>query len=200
VKRYKSRADGFHTWSEDEIAAFETHHPIGSKPRLALALLLYTAQRVSDVTRMGYQHIRGDRIAVRQQKTDAPLLIPMHPELMRILASAPRDNLTFLISERGEPFAGTSFSNWFGKCCREAGLKGCTAHGLRKAACRRLAEAGCSVHEIAAISGHKTLKEIERYTREADQARLASQALDRQLRAEREQELSNLETRLDKNG
>jgi hypothetical protein len=56
------------------------------------------------------------------------------------------------------------------------------------------------VHEIAAVSGHRSLGEIERYTRNADQARLASQALARQLRAESEQELSNLETRLDKTG
>ena len=51
------------------------------------------------------------------------------------------------------------------------------AHGLRKAACRRLAEAGCSANEIMAISGHATLKELVRYTRAADQARLARNAL-----------------------
>ena len=55
----------------------------------------------------------------------------------------------------------------------------CTIHGLRKAACRRLAEAGCTVHEIAAISGHATLKEVERYTKAADQARLAQAAMAR---------------------
>ena len=45
-------------------------------------------------------------------------------------------------------------------------------HGLRKAAARRLAEAGCSAHEIMAMTGHKSLAEAERYTRQADQARL----------------------------
>jgi hypothetical protein len=63
---------------------------------------------------------------------------------------------------------------------REAGLPGrCKAHGLRKAAARRLAEAGCSASEIAAITGHKTLAEVERYTRAADQERLARQAIQR---------------------
>ncbi|MFX6357469.1 tyrosine-type recombinase/integrase, partial [Acinetobacter baumannii] len=56
----------------------------------------------------------------------------------------------------------------------------CKAHGLRKAAARRLAEAGCSASEIAAITGHKTLAEVERYTRAADQERLARQAIQRQ--------------------
>jgi integrase len=52
-------------------------------------------------------------------------------------------------------------------------------HGLRKAACRRLAEAGCSASQIAAVSGHKSLQEVERYVREADQERMARDALAR---------------------
>jgi integrase len=111
--------------------------------------------------------VRDGWIAVRQEKTNTPLMIKMHPDLVRILASVPRNNLTFLVTDHGAPFTAASLSNWFGKRCRAAGLTACTAHGLRKAACKRLADAGCSVHEIAAISGHKSLKEIERYTREA---------------------------------
>jgi integrase len=200
VKRYKSRSDGFHTWREDEVAQFEAAYPIGTQERLAFALALYTGQRVSDLVRMGWQHVKGEWIAVRQQKTSTPLMLKMHPDLAHILSSAPRENLTFLVTEYGAPFTAASLSNWFGKRCRAISLLNCTAHGLRKAACKRMADAGCTVHEIAAVSGHKSLKEIERYTREADQARLAGQALERQLRAEREQDLSNLETRLDKNG
>jgi integrase len=200
VKRFKSRSEGFHTWSEGEVAQFEAAYPIGTQERLAFALLVYTAQRVADVARMGWQHVRSDRIAVRQEKTDAPLLLSIHPELAHVLASVPRNNLTFLVTGHGAAFSAGGLSNWFGKACRAAGLVRCTAHGLRKAACKRMADAGCTVHEIAAVSGHRSLKEIERYTREADQARLARAALDRQLRAEREQDLSNLETRLDKKG
>jgi integrase len=198
VKRFKSRGEGFHTWGEDEVAQFEAAYAIGTQERLAFALLVYTAQRVADVARMGWQHIRSERIAVRQQKTETPLLLPLHPELARVLTSVPRSNLTFLVTERGAAFSAAGLSNWFGKRCRAAGLVHCTAHGLRKVACKRMADAGCTVHEIAAVSGHRSLKEVERYTREFDQARLAGQALQRQLRAEREQGLSNLETRLDK--
>src|SRR5205823_5049911 len=32
------KSDGHHTWTPEEIAAYEAHHPIGSKARLALAL------------------------------------------------------------------------------------------------------------------------------------------------------------------
>jgi integrase len=97
IKKYRSPGDGYHSWSESEVAQFEQRHPVGSKARLALALGLYTAQRKSDCLRMGWQHVTGDAIAVRQQKTAAALLIPMHPHLVAALASVPRTNLTFRI-------------------------------------------------------------------------------------------------------
>ena len=168
------KAAGFHTWTEDEIAAFEAHHPVGSKARLALALLLYTAQRRSDVVKMGPQHIRNGVAHVRQQKTGATLAIPVHPVLQAVLAATPSEHLTFLTTAYGKPFTAAGFGGWFRDRCNEAGLpKACAAHGLRKAACRRLAEAGCSANIIAAISGHTTLREVERYTKAADQARMA---------------------------
>jgi integrase len=83
VKRFKITGDGIHTWSEDEAARFEARHPLGSLAYLAFALLLCTGQRLSDVIRMGWQHVHGDKIAVRQEKTDEPLLIPIAPELAR---------------------------------------------------------------------------------------------------------------------
>jgi integrase len=179
------KGDGFHTWTEDEIAQFERHHPVGSRERLAFALGLYSGQRRSDVIRMGRQHIRDGVLRVRQQKTGAVLAIPLHPNLRAVLDATPGDRLTFLTTLRGgKPFEPTSLTQWFAKACRDAGLSSdCTFHGLRKAACRRLAEAGCTVHEIAAVSGHKTLQEIERYTKAADQARLAQAAMARTMEA-----------------
>jgi integrase len=187
-------------WSEAEAARFEAVYPIGTKERLALALLLYTGQRVSDVARMGWQHVKGKWIAVRQEKTDTPLMLKMHPELVRILAAVSRSNLTFLVTDRGAAFSAAGLSNWFGKRCRAAGLSHCTAHGLRKLALTRRANAGASTEMLKAFGGHKTSKNIEPYTRSVNQARLDEQGLELQLRAEREQDLSNLETRLDKNG
>jgi integrase len=187
VKSYRSHnSEGYHTWTEDEIFAFEAAHSIGSKARLALALALYTGQRRGDIVRMGWQNVKGERITVRQQKTGATLAIRIHPELARALAVAPKDNLTFLMTEWGASFTAAGFGNWF-RDCSEAGLPQCSIHGLRKAACRRLAEAGCSANEIAAVSGHASLREVARYTAAASQVHLADQALDRQLRAESEQ-------------
>ena len=172
------KSDGIATWTEEEIQAFEARHPIGSRPRLAFALLLFTAQRRGDVVRMGRQHVRNGAISVRQQKTGASLEIPIHQDLQTVLDATPSEHLTFLVTEFGKPFAPAGFGNWFRDQCNEAGLpKHCSAHGLRKAACRRLAEAGCTAHQIAAISGHASLREVERYTKAVDQARLAKDAI-----------------------
>jgi integrase len=173
--------DGFHSWSDEEITRFEAKHPIGSPARLAMALLLYTAQRRGDVVRMGAQHVRNGLIAVKAQKTSRTtgkaLLIPIHPALAEVLAATPTTNLTFLTTPKGAPFTAAGFGNKVREWCDEAGLPNCTAHGLRKAQCRRLAEAGCSEHEIAAISGHESLSEIRTYTRAAEQSRMAEAAM-----------------------
>jgi integrase len=180
IKRPKIKTEGYRTWTEDDIAAFEAVHPIGTLPRLALALLLYTGQRRADIVVMGRQHIRGDLISVRQQKTGTPLLIPLHPALRSVIEATPSDHLTFLATAFGKARAANGFSTWFRRCCNAAGLaNGTSAHGLRKAACRRLAEAGCSAKEIMAISGHASLREVERYTKAVDQERMARAAMKR---------------------
>jgi integrase len=116
---------------------------------------------------------------VRQQKTGKTLAIPVSPALAAALNATPSKHLTFLVTEDGKPFEAMAFTKWFRRCCDAVGLSGYSAHGLRKAACRRLAEAGCSANEIAAISGHASLREVERYTRAADQARMARNAIAR---------------------
>jgi integrase len=179
IKGAKIKTDGYRTWTEADIETFEAVHPIGSRARLALALLLYTAQRRSDVIRMGRQHVRNGTLSVRQQKTGRSLEIPVHPALQAILEATPSDHLTFLTTQAGKPFSPAGFTNWFRDRCNEAGLPlGTSAHGLRKAACRRLAEAGCSANLIAAVSGHKSLREVQRYTEAADQARMARSAME----------------------
>ncbi len=151
----------------------------GSRARLALTLLLYTGQRRGDVIRIGRQHIRDGVIHVRQQKTGIELAIPIHATLAAVIAETPADHLTLLTTQIGKPFSAAGFGNWFRDRCNEAGLRLCSAHGLRKAVARRLAEAGCTMHEIAAITGHASLSEVQRYTKAADQARLARAAMDK---------------------
>jgi len=179
VKAYRSKE--IHTWNEQEIAIFENRWREGSRERLAFALLLYTGQRGSDVYRMSWTDIVADTIRVAQRKTAAKLCIPIHDALHRLLAIANNHDQTILATAYGKPFTVKGFGNMMSRAIGEAGLpQRCKAHGLRKAAARRLAEAGCSASEIMAITGHKTLAEVERYTRAAEQERLARQAIQRQ--------------------
>jgi integrase len=178
IKLPKTQAGEIHSWDEAEIAKYEAWHAIGTSARLAFALPLYTAQRRSDIVGIGRQHLRDGVLVVRQQKTGRVLEIPVHPRLAEILAVTPNEHLTFLTTSSGKPFSPAGFGNQFRKWCSEAGLpKRCSVHGLRKAACRRLAEAGCSEHQIAAISGHLSLSEVQRYTRAASQAKMARAAM-----------------------
>jgi integrase len=179
VKAIRVKSDGYHSWTEDEIAQFEKRHPIGSRARLSLALLIYTGQRRSDVVRMGRQHIRDGFLHIRQLKTGTELSIPVHADLEAIIAESVAGQMTFLTTEFGKPFTAAGFGNWFREQCDMANLRHCSAHGVRKAAARRLAEAGCTEHEIASITGHASLREITRYTKAADQKRLAAAAMEK---------------------
>ena len=185
VKGFSRKTDGFHTWTEDDIEKFEKHWPIGSKPRLAFALMLYTAQRRSDMVTMGWQHIEGTKIRIRQQKTGAHLLLPILPELRKAIDAVPMTQMTFLLTEYGKPFTANGFGNKMREWCDAAGLPECTAHGLRKAQARRLAEAGRSNAEIKAVTGHTTDTEVSRYTAAASQEKLADKALRRVIPAKR---------------
>ena len=147
IKNLSGKTDGFRTWDEDDIAAFERRWPIGTRERLALALLLWTLQRSGDVVRMGLQHVRqtpdGSVIDVKQNKTGTKLAIPVLPELQAVLDATPSNHLTFLTTSFGKPFAVAGFTNWFREACNAAGVpKGTSAHGLRKAGCRRSPKRG----------------------------------------------------------
>ncbi len=179
VRTTRKKTDGFRSWTDADIAKFEERWHLGTRAHLALSLLLYTGQRRSDVVRMGRQHLSGKLIHIEQKKTRERLMIPIHKKLQTALAKVDAaGQLTFLMTQQGKPFTPAGFTNWFVDCAKEAGLPdGSTPHGLRKAAARRLAEAGCTPHQIMAITGHKSLKEVNHYTLAVNQVALAEEAI-----------------------
>jgi integrase len=98
IRLRRISGDGFHTWTEEQLAQFEAAHPIGSRERLAFALGLHTGQRRGDVVRMGRQHIRNGLLHVTQEKTGKALAIPIHPDLQAILATVPTTQMTFIMA------------------------------------------------------------------------------------------------------
>jgi integrase/recombinase XerD len=181
VKAISYATKGHHTWTLEEVHAFETCHPIGTKARLAMAILLYTTCRREDAVRLGPQHVRNGRIRYRQAKNEhrnpVDIDIPLHPDLATAIAAAPSAHLTFLVTDLGRPFTPAGFGNKFRGWCDKANLPHCSAHGLRKATSARLAERGATAHEIMAITGHQSLEEVERYTRAARKSQLADSAM-----------------------
>ncbi|MEW6628690.1 MAG: tyrosine-type recombinase/integrase [Pseudomonadota bacterium] len=176
TKPYKVDGEGFHTWSEDEIAQYEARHPVGTKARLALDLMLWTGQRGGDARVMGPPNIRNKRLVVTQEKTGATVSLPILSPLARSIMATKSGAMVFLLSEHGKPFSRKGFGNKIRQWCDEAGLPQCSAHGLRKAAARRFAEAGCTNQQIKSWTGHTTDSEVARYTAAADQQALSDAA------------------------
>jgi integrase len=188
VNRRRVKTTGYKTWDESEIARFEQRHPLGTKERLAFALLLYTGQRRGDVVQIGRQNIRSDPqwehgvLILDQGKTEggeeAHLEIPVHPKLAETIAATPMVGVkTFLVTSFGKPFTSNGFGNWFRDRCDAAECPDVSAHGLRKATARRLAEIGCTEHQIAAILGHASIAEVVRYTKAANRKRMARETM-----------------------
>lgn len=181
VAYFKTGSTGFHTWTMDEVRQFESHHAIGTKALLALALLLFTGQRRSDVIRLGRQHLRNGKVTfnVHKGRNRKPkrLTLPVLPTLQSIIDASPCGALNFLVNELRRPFTDAGFGNKFRQWCDEAGLEHCSAHGLRKAGATIAAENGASSRQLMAIFGWDSIKMAEHYSRAADQERLAESAM-----------------------
>jgi integrase len=163
-------------WPQDLIDRFTVVAP--DNLRIAIKLLLFTGQRKGDVVRMTRACFDGHSIAVKQDKTKVPLIIPCHIELQKELEGLPAGQPFLLVKERGRgPYTPAGLSVAFNRVLRGLGVKGFVTHGLRKNAGAALADAGCSPHEIMAITGHKTLAMVSHYTKNADQKRNARAAI-----------------------
>jgi integrase len=180
IKIKAPKSDGHHTWTDAEIAQFEARHSIGTRARLALALLLYTGQRRGDVVRMGRQHVVNNVLSLKQEKTGNPIDIPVRQEIWDAVNVMPKTNqLAFLATDAGNAFTSAGFGNWFRERCNEAGLSHCSAHGLRKAAATRMAENGATTEQLKSWFGWTSDSEPSRYTKAANRARMAQEIADK---------------------
>lgn len=165
-------------WTDAEVAAFAASTP--PEPYLtAFLLALHTGQRQGDILAMTRSRYDGATISVRQSKTGVALRIPVHSILKRHLDGLPARSMMLVAGDGGAPIPIDTFRHVFRNLIRAAGLHGITFHGLRATAATRLAEAGCSPHQIAAITGHKSLSMVEKYTNSARQELLGAQAIER---------------------
>lgn len=181
VSYIRTGSTGFHTWTVEEVRKYEERHPIGSKARLALALLIYTGQRRSDIVRLGKQHVSAGKLTLTQHKgrnqKPTKLTLPILPALSSVIEVSPCGDLTFLVNDLNRPFTEAGFGNKFRDWCDQAGLRHCSAHGLRKAGATIAANNGATTRQLMAMFGWSSIRMAELYTRSADQERLADDAM-----------------------
>ena len=203
--RRKQNPDGYHTWTEAEIARFLEVHGPGTLARLVALLALNTGMSRQDLCRAGWQDVSGwdgpaPRITYRRGKTGQAADMPILPELAEELARLPRDRLLFLThGPRNLPYKPETLGNWWQDQRKAAGVPG-SLHGLRKAGATRLANVGAGDREIMAFLAHATPKEGATYTKKADRARLADIGMAKLQGPNRGQKLSTLPPKLDKGG
>ena len=181
VRFIRTGSQGHHSWTPEEIEQFIQRHPLGTKVHLALALLLWTGVRRSDVVMLGKQHTRNGELTFTATKNrhrkPMRVVIPILPELQSVLDASQCGDITYLVTEYGRPFTVAGFGNWFRDRCNEAGLAHCSAHGLRKAGAATAAENGATEHQLMSIFAWATTKEPERYTRAARRKKMAADGM-----------------------
>ena len=176
------KTDGHTPWPAALIDRYRAAHASGTKARLVFEILLGFGVRRGDIVTLNRSNldVPGRKITYTQSKTGMVVTVPIMNELYREIGLIPADQFMLIVSDYGKPITSKGFGNWFAKRRKAAGIPdGYSAHGLRKSCAIRLAEAGCTAHEIAAVTGHQTLKEVERYTRKFDRGSAADKAFEK---------------------
>lgn len=182
VSRIKMMKLGsFRAWDATELSLFERKWPLGTLERTGFALALYTGQRRGDLVRLSYASIAGGILRLTQSKTGKSLSIPIHPELRKALpAIYPNDDTPILAKHARKPLNPVYFGHLMAAAIEAAGLPDeCVLHGLRKSAAVALIEAGCTPHQAAAVTGHASIRMLEEYARDRDQAKLGRDAMEK---------------------
>jgi integrase len=174
----RKAGEGFIAWTEEHVAAYERRWPLGTRERVWLDVLLYTGLRRGDAVRLGRQHVRDGIATIKTEKSrfTVEVTLPILPVLETTLRAGPCGDLTFIVGESGRPLTKESFGNLFRDACRESGVPG-SAHGVRKIAATRAANAGATVAQLEAIFGWQGGAMASLYTRAADRRRLSIEAM-----------------------
>lgn len=171
LKMDRPETEGFATADAEGIAAFQQLWPVGTIERLAFDLALYTGAARADLVKLGRKNITDGVLQYTRQKTKTVAQVPLTPELRAVIARTPHIAPAFILNRKGKPYTAESLGNLFRDAAVKAGMVA-RLHGLRKAFCVYWAEKGATTHQIAAMAGHMTLGEVERYTRAADRLKM----------------------------
>ena len=190
VETKPKRRGGYPPWTDDDMAKFEARWPRGTRERVIFDILTYTGLRIGDVAVLGRQHVRDGVIRIDSEKTGMRVEIPMLAPLKATIEAGPTGDLAYIVTRRRTPFNKGALGTAFVAAARAAGVRGKSAHGLRKAAATRAAENGATERELEAIFGWSGGRMATLYTRSANRSRLAAGAIGKLDRAETENRTS----------
>jgi integrase len=174
--------DGHQVWPAKALEAYRS--VATGNALLIFELCLGTGQRIGDVLRMRWSDIEDGAIRVKQGKTGNELWIPLTPRLGRLLDASARRGFGIVVGEDGRPLSYRRAAYAVDAIHKQAGTRGLTIHGLRHSTAAELAEAGCTDAQIAAVTGHKSLRMVAKYRAGAAQKRLAKEAMGKRERNE----------------
>ncbi len=122
---------------------------------------LESGMRRGEIAGMKWEQVdlQKKTVILPETKNGQKRIVPLSPEAVRILSSLPRR-----IDGNVWSLAADAVSQAFAQACHKANISGLRFHDLRHEATSRFFENGFNVMEVAAITGHKTLQMLKRYT------------------------------------
>jgi integrase len=172
IRRARGEPAANRPWTEEERRVVLSEIPY--QIQLPVALAMFTGLRKGDVLTLTKNAIRDGRILRRTGKTGQEVLIPIHPDLARLLSEAPHhDAVTVAATTNGTPWTISGFNSTFIKAIakleREGRVgDGLTFHGLRHTVGTLLVEAGFNLDTVRRWLGQKTLAMAIHYSATAD--------------------------------
>ena len=182
------RKGGYPPWTDEDMIKYEARWPRGTRERVLFDILCFTGLRIGDVAVLGRQHVRQNIIKLDNEKTGTRVTLPLLAPLKATLEAGPTGDLAFLVTRRGTPWNKGALGTYFSDSAKTAGVYGKSAHGMRKAAATRAAEADATERELEAIFGWVGGRMATLYTKAANRTKLAAGAIDKLDRAAAETE------------
>ena len=147
---------------DDELPRLLTAaHTYGGEIGPLITWAIETAMRRGEIAAMRWEHLdrRARVLLIPETKTRTPRRVPLSTAALGVLDQLPRR-----LDGRVWAMRPDSISQAFERVCKAADIEGLTFHDLRHEATSRLFEKGLNPMQVAAITGHKTLQMLKRYT------------------------------------
>lgn len=185
IPLFKQESDGWEPWPDDVRAEFEA--VATPRARLVYELCIGTGQRIGDVLKLRWGHIKDGAYDFTQGKTDKPMWIPLTDRLRAYLATVEKKGLTVVTDGAGRPVNYRTVAEEMrqvkGRMEHQEARKYVT-HGLRKTATIELYLAGCDDEMVKAVTGHSGVEMLKKYGGQIRQRELATRAQDARNRME----------------